>query len=415
MHRNKVSGTGKVVKEKLILKDKLFHKDNVNYLAKLILGAHDSFDAKAFELDVLRRFPELELKERMYWIRECLEKYLPEGYLAGLKILLETLKDVEEGGDFIFGAYSEYVENNCKSVEDLEVSLKRVVFGQDNAIDALSSAIKLARAGLREPEKPIGNYLFAGPTGVGKTEVAKQLADTLGVEMLRFDMSEYMEKHAVAKLIGAPPGYIGHDQGGALTDAIKQHPHAVLLLDEIEKAHPDIFNILLQVMDHGVLTDSQGRKSDFRNTILIMTTNAGAREMDGGRISLGKNGTNRDMGKHDKAIRNFFSPEFRNRLDAIINFNSLSREFILQIVDKFLYQLELKLVEKRVSITVNQATKNWLAEKGYDPKMGARPLIRVIEDKISKPLSREILFGKLVAGGEVKVVLLANNQIGFNY
>jgi ATP-dependent Clp protease ATP-binding subunit ClpA len=300
-------------------------------------------------------------------------------------------------------------------LKNLEKNIKLLIFGQNEAISTVSDAVLVSRAGIGGDERPWANFLFTGPTGVGKTELARQLAINLGIHFVRFDMSEYMEKHAIAKLIGAPPGYIGHDQGGILTDAIKQHPHAVLLLDEIEKAHQDIFNILLQVMDHGVLTDSQGRKSDFRNTILIMTTNAGAREMDGGRISLGENGAIGDMGRRDKVIRNFFSPEFRNRLDAIINFNTLSKEFILQIVDKFLYQLELKLVEKRVSIKVDFAVKEWLSEEGYDPKMGARPLIRVIEDKISKPLSREILFGKLVNGGDVKVVLLKGDKIGFQF
>jgi ATP-dependent Clp protease ATP-binding subunit ClpA len=285
-------------------------------------------------------------------------------------------------------------------LRDLETSLKRVVFGQNKAIEALSSAIKLARAGLREPEKPIGSYLFAGPTGVGKTEVAKQLADTLGVEILRFDMSEYMEKHAVSRLIGAPPGYVGFDQGGQLTDGVDQHPHCVLLLDEIEKAHPDVFNILLQVMDHGTLTDHNGRSIDFRNVILIMTSNAGASEMAKAAIGFGRD---RREGEDTAAIERTFTPEFRNRLDAVISFASLPKETILQVVEKFVLQLEAQLMDRHVSIELSQSAAQWLADKGYDEKMGARPLARVIQEHIKKPLAEELLFGKLAKGGLVKV------------
>jgi len=291
-------------------------------------------------------------------------------------------------------------KDDAATLKDLEVSLKRVVFGQDNAIDALSSAIKLARAGLREPEKPIGNYLFAGPTGVGKTEVAKQLADTLGVEMLRFDMSEYMEKHAVSRLIGAPPGYVGFDQGGLLTDGVDQHPHCVLLLDEIEKAHPDVFNILLQVMDHGKLTDHNGRAVDFRNVVLIMTSNAGASEQAKAAIGFGRD---RREGEDTAAIERTFTPEFRNRLDAVISFAALSKDVILQVVEKFVLQLEAQLMDRNVSIELTRAAAEWLANKGYDDTMGARPLGRVIQEHIKKPLAEELLFGKLMKGGIVKV------------
>jgi ATP-dependent Clp protease ATP-binding subunit ClpA len=291
-------------------------------------------------------------------------------------------------------------KDDAEVLRDLETTLKRVVFGQDNAIEALSSSIKLARAGLREPEKPIGNYLFAGPTGVGKTEVARQLADSLGVELLRFDMSEYMEKHAVSRLIGAPPGYVGFDQGGLLTDGVDQHPHCVLLLDEIEKAHPDVFNILLQVMDHGKLTDHNGRQVDFRNVILIMTSNAGAADMARAAIGFGRE---RREGEDTEAIERTFSPEFRNRLDAVISFAPLGREIILQVVEKFVLQLEAQLMDRNVAIELTPAAGDWLAEKGYDDKMGARPLARVIQENIKKPLAEELLFGKLAKGGVVRV------------
>ncbi len=298
-------------------------------------------------------------------------------------------------------------KDDAEVLKDLEKTLKRVVFGQDPAIEALSSAIKLARAGLREPEKPIGNYLFAGPTGVGKTEVAKQLADTLGVELLRFDMSEYMEKHAVSRLIGAPPGYVGFDQGGMLTDGVDQHPHCVLLLDEIEKAHPDVFNILLQVMDHGTLTDHNGRKVDFRNVILIMTSNAGAADMQKAAIGFGRD---RREGEDTAAIERTFTPEFRNRLDATISFQPLPKEVILQVVEKFVLQLEAQLMDRNVQIELTRPAAEWLGDKGYDDKMGARPLGRVIQEHIKKPLAEELLFGKLAKGGVVRVAV-KNGQI----
>ena len=293
-------------------------------------------------------------------------------------------------------------KDDAEVLRDLEKSLKRVVFGQNAAIDALSSAIKLARAGLREPEKPIGNYLFAGPTGVGKTEVAKQLAATLGVELLRFDMSEYMEKHAVSRLIGAPPGYVGFDQGGLLTDGVDQHPHCVLLLDEIEKAHPDVYNILLQVMDHGKLTDHNGRQVDFRNVILIMTTNAGASEQAKSAIGFGRE---RREGEDTAAIERTFTPEFRNRLDAVVSFAPLSRETIMRVVEKFVLQLEAQLIDRGVHIDLTPEAAAWLGEKGYDDKMGARPLVRVIQEHIKKPLAEELLFGRLIKGGFVRVAL----------
>ncbi|WP_371168261.1 ATP-dependent Clp protease ATP-binding subunit ClpA [Aliiroseovarius sp. 2305UL8-7] len=291
-------------------------------------------------------------------------------------------------------------KDDTETLRDLEKALKRVVFGQDNAIDALSSAIKLARAGLREPEKPIGNYLFAGPTGVGKTEVAKQLADNLGVELLRFDMSEYMEKHAVSRLIGAPPGYVGFDQGGLLTDGVDQHPHCVLLLDEMEKAHPDVYNILLQVMDNGELTDHNGRTVSFRNVVLIMTSNAGATEQAKSAVGFGRD---RREGEDTAAIERTFTPEFRNRLDAVISFAPLGKEVILQVVEKFVLQLEAQLLDRGVSIELTRAAAEWIADKGYDDRMGARPLGRVIQEHIKKPLAEELLFGKLAKGGLVKV------------
>ncbi|WP_315928096.1 ATP-dependent Clp protease ATP-binding subunit ClpA [Mesorhizobium sp. SP-1A] len=289
-----------------------------------------------------------------------------------------------------------------KVLAGLDVELKRVVYGQDTAISALASAIKLARAGLREPEKPIGCYLFSGPTGVGKTEVAKQLAASLGVELLRFDMSEYMERHTVSRLIGAPPGYVGFDQGGLLTDGVDQHPHCVLLLDEVEKAHPDLFNILLQVMDHGKLTDHNGKQIDFRNVILIMTTNAGASDMQ--RAAIGFGSTKRE-GDDVEAINRLFTPEFRNRLDAIIPFGSLPVPVVHQVVQKFVMQLEAQLADRGVTFDLAPEAIAWLAEKGYDERMGARPLGRVIQEHIKKPLADEVLFGKLRKGGTVRITV----------
>ncbi len=291
-------------------------------------------------------------------------------------------------------------KDDAAQLKSLELDLKRVVFGQDEAIEALSASIKMARAGLREPNKPIGSYLFTGPTGVGKTEVAKQLASILGVEMLRFDMSEYMERHTVSRLIGAPPGYVGYDQGGLLTDGVDQNPHCVLLLDEIEKAHQDLYNILLQVMDNGTLTDANGRKVDFRNVILIMTTNAGA--SDAAKNSIGFGAGKKDD-EQEEALKRLFTPEFRNRLDATIMFGALTPEIIQRVVEKFVLQLEVQLADRNVTISITDKAKDWLAERGFDSEMGARPLARTIQEHVKKPMAEELLFGKLSKGGEVKI------------
>ncbi|HEY6334844.1 MAG TPA: AAA family ATPase, partial [Alphaproteobacteria bacterium] len=323
-----------------------------------------------------------------------------------------TVKDVEAIVAKIARIPPRNVSHDDKSLlKNLEIDLKRMVFGQDQAIGALASAIKLARAGLREPEKPIGCYLFSGPTGVGKTEVARQLAHSLSVELIRFDMSEYMERHSVSRLIGAPPGYVGFDQGGLLTDGVDQHPYAVLLLDEIEKAHPDLFNILLQVMDHGKLTDHNGKSIDFRNVILIMTTNAGASDM--AKPPIGFERATRH-GDDREAINRLFTPEFRNRLDAIIGFAHLTPEIVERVVDKFILQLEEQLADRNVAIELTSEARRWLAKKGYDPAFGARPLGRVIQENVKRGIADELLFGKLAQGGIVKV-RLEGEALAFEY
>ena len=323
-----------------------------------------------------------------------------------------TVKDVEKVVAQIARIPPKSVSvDDRKALKNLKRDLKTMVFGQDAAIESLSSAIKLSRAGLREPEKPVGSYLFCGPTGVGKTEVARQLALTMGVELVRFDMSEYMERHSVSRLIGAPPGYVGFDQGGLLTDAIDHQPHSVLLLDEIEKAHPDLFNILLQVMDHGKLTDHNGKSIDFRNVVLIMTTNAGAADLVKPAIGFEREGR---AGDDMEAIEKMFTPEFRNRLDAIVQFKSLPPEVVAKVVDKFIMELELQLEDRNVTIELNGPAREMLAKKGYDEKFGARPLARVIQEKIKKPLAEELLFGKLAKGGVV-LVKVKKNKFVFEY
>lgn len=324
-----------------------------------------------------------------------------------------TLEDIEGVVAAIARMPPKTVTKDDKEVlSNLERDLKTLVFDQDNAIDQLSDSIKMARAGLRDPEKPIGSYLFSGPTGVGKTEVARQLSKTLGVELIRFDMSEYMERHSVARLIGTPPGYVGFDQGGLLTDKVDQHPHSVLLLDEIEKAHPDIYNILLQVMDYGKLTDNNGKTIDFRNVILIMTTNAGAAQLAKAPV-----GFERDVRVDDdhEEINRVFSPEFRNRLDAIVPFKALSQKTVVKVVDKFIMQLEAQLSEKNVTITLSDEAREYLANKGYDPAMGARPLTRVIQEKIKRRLAEEILFGELAEQGGAATIDVENGDLVFEF
>ena len=325
-----------------------------------------------------------------------------------------TVKDVEDIVAKIARIPAKSVSKDDKTVlANLEEQLKSTVFGQDQALDALASAVKLARAGLRQPEKPIGSYLFAGPTGVGKTEAAKQLANVMGVELVRFDMSEYMERHSVSRLIGAPPGYVGFDQGGMLTDAVDKNPHVVLLLDEIEKAHPDVYNVLLQIMDHGKLTDHNGKQIDFRNVVLIMTTNAGAADLAKPAMGFGRSVRE---GDDTEAINRMFTPEFRNRLDATISFKALPVEVIDRVVDKFIAELEGQLAERAVSIELSGPARKWLGKKGYSPEYGARPLTRVIQEHIKKPLAEELLFGKLANGGAVEVVVQKGGKaLGFKF
>jgi ATP-dependent Clp protease ATP-binding subunit ClpA len=316
------------------------------------------------------------------------------------------VKEVEDVVSKMARVPSRSINSDDKSLLlNIENDLKRLVFGQDQAIGSLASAIKLSRAGLREPEKPVGNYLFTGPTGVGKTEVARQLALALGVKLTRFDMSEYMERHSVSRLIGAPPGYVGYDQGGLLTETVDQNPHTVILLDEIEKAHPDIFNILLQIMDHGKLTDNNGKIVDFKSSILIMTSNAGAMELSKSAIGFARQGRE---GADTEAIEKIFSPEFRNRLDAVIPFSPLSSETMKFVVDKFIMQLEAQLEEKGVSIILSEEARKWLSKKGHEPIYGARPLARVVQEYIKKPLADMILFGDLVLGGDVFISVKGN-------
>ena len=320
-----------------------------------------------------------------------------------------TVGDVEQVVAKIARIPSTQVNSSDKeSLRDLEKKLKLVVFGQDEAISQLSNSIKLSRAGLKSGEKPIGSFLFAGPTGVGKTEVCKQLANIMGVELLRYDMSEYMERHTVSRLIGAPPGYVGFDQGGLLTEAVTKHPHSVVLLDEVEKAHPEVFNLLLQVMDHGTLTDNNGRKADFRNVVLIMTTNAGAQESSRNSIGFSEQDHSSDA---LEVIKKMFAPEFRNRLDAIVQFGALSLEVVKTVVDKFLTELQVQLDDKRVTLEVDDSAREWLAKEGYDEKMGARPMQRLIQDKVKKQLAEDLLFGDLSQSGGTVRILIEDNDL----
>ena len=321
--------------------------------------------------------------------------------------------DIEEVVALMAKVPKKTVSSSDKDIlAKLKENLSRVIFGQDEAIDTLTTSIKLSRAGLGNIDKPVGSFLFSGPTGVGKTEVSKQLSIIMGIEFIRFDMSEYMERHTVSRLIGAPPGYVGFDQGGLLTEAVTKNPHCVILLDEIEKAHPEVFNILLQIMDHGTLTDNNGRQANFKNSILIMTSNAGAQDMS--RNSVGFN--QQDHSSEGKeAIKKTFSPEFRNRLDSVIHFNSLSKEVILTVVDKFLVELQAQLDEKKVQIEISDDVRMWLVDNGYDKDMGARPMQRLIQEEIKKPLADKILFGNLTKAGGLATVSLVENKISIEY
>jgi ATP-dependent Clp protease ATP-binding subunit ClpA len=403
------------------------HEPSVSDTVKILeglKGKFEDFHGIQFDEDVLKAAA--ELSEKYITDRKLPDKAIDVideiGALmqilpASQKRLKATIKDVEDTVAKIARIPKNSIEVSEKDrMKNLERDLKFLIFGQDQAIEKVVSHIYMSRSGLGNKEKPMGSFLFVGPTGVGKTELAKQIAKILGIHFERFDMSEYMEKHAVSKLIGAPPGYVGFDQGGILTESINKHPHTVLLLDEIEKAHTDIFNVLLQVMDHGMLTDSNGRTVNFRNTVIIMTSNAGARDVDEGSIGLSKS-INANDSKREKAIKNFFSPEFRNRLDAIIQFNSLGEQNIMMIVDKFIFELEKQLSDKNVEVIVSSNAKKYLCEIGYDPKLGARPLARVIDEKIKKPLASEILFGKLENGGKVVIEIdsSSENKLKFNF
>jgi ATP-dependent Clp protease ATP-binding subunit ClpA len=384
---------------------------SVSETVEILMGLKPRFEEHhgiAYTDDAMRAAAELAA-------RHINERHLPDKAIdvvdeAGARLRLRPLAERESTVEVrhIEDVVARMARIPAKSVstsdrevlKNLERNLKLVIFGQDRAIEALGAAIKMARSGLGDQRKPVGSFLFAGPTGVGKTEVTRQLAIAMGVEFLRFDMSEYMERHTVSRLIGAPPGYVGFDQGGLLTEAITKHPHCVLLLDEIEKAHPDVFNLLLQVMDHGTLTDNNGRKADFRHVIIVMTTNAGAQEMN--RPSIGfMHSDNASDGM--EAIRRIFTPEFRNRLDAVIQFASLDPRTIERVVDKLIVEVEMQLEQKGVTITLDDAARAWVAEKGYDPKMGARPMARIIQEHIKRPLAEELLFGRLVGGGHVRV------------
>jgi ATP-dependent Clp protease ATP-binding subunit ClpA len=384
---------------------------SVSETVEILMGLKPRFEEHhgiAYTDDAMRAAAELAA-------RHINERHLPDKAIdvvdeAGARLRLRPLAERESTVEVrhIEDVVARMARIPAKSVstsdrevlKNLERNLKLVIFGQDRAIEALAASIKMARSGLGDQRKPVGSFLFAGPTGVGKTEVTRQLAIAMGVEFLRFDMSEYMERHTVSRLIGAPPGYVGFDQGGLLTEAITKHPHCVLLLDEIEKAHPDVFNLLLQVMDHGTLTDNNGRKADFRHVIIVMTTNAGAQEMN--RPSIGfMHSDNASDGM--EAIRRIFTPEFRNRLDAVIQFASLDPRTIERVVDKLIVEVEMQLEQKGVTITLDDAARAWVAEKGYDPKMGARPMARIIQEHIKRPLAEELLFGRLVGGGHVRV------------
>jgi ATP-dependent Clp protease ATP-binding subunit ClpA len=387
------------------------NEPTVEDTVKILMGLRSNFEehhAVRYTTDAIRSA--VELSDRYIHDRKLPDKAIDVVDEVGAMQMLKpvskrkktiTTSEIEAVVATMARIPPKSVSTDDKRVlESLEQDLKRVVFGQDIAIEKLAAAIKLSRAGLREPDKPIGNYLFSGPTGVGKTEVARQLALIMGIPLQRFDMSEYMERHSVSRLIGAPPGYVGYDQGGLLTDAVDQHPHSVLLLDEIEKAHPDLFNILLQVMDNGKLTDHHGKTVDFRNTILIMTTNAGAADM--ARESIGFGAMSREDAQED-AVRKMFTPEFRNRLDAVVPFGYLPPAVVARVVDKFILQLELQLADRGVHIELDDEARDWLVTKGYDKLYGARPMARLVQEKIKQPLAEELLFGKLVDGGEVKV------------